>query len=110
MRRRAPAEMAAPPIPQISSEKEASMNPSSPPVLDPPEPLVIETRRINLNLATKTYDDLQILCKARSRTMTDLIRFGLALVKLYFEEQDKGNLLTVSTREGKAIREIIFPD
>jgi hypothetical protein len=71
---------------------------------------VAETQRVNLNLATKAYEDLQQLCKQTQRTMTEIIRFGLALAKLYFDERRKGNSLMITTSDGTAIREIVFPD
>ena len=77
-------------------------------VIEPPQVLA-KTKRVNLNLAMKSYQDLESLAEKTGRTMTDIVRFGLALVKLYLEEHEKGNILLVASRNGKAISEIRFP-
>jgi hypothetical protein len=71
---------------------------------------VAQTKRINLNLAMKSYQDLERLAQQTGRTMTDIVRFGLALVKLYSEETAKGRKLVIASENGKAISEIRFPD
>jgi hypothetical protein len=68
------------------------------------------TKRVNLNLALRSYEDLERLSEKTDRTMTDTVRFGLALVKLYLEETEKGNKLIIASPEGKPISEIRFPD
>ena len=68
------------------------------------------TKRVNLNLALKSYQDLERLARQTDRTMTDIVRFGLALVKLYLEETAKGRKLIIASETGKAISEIRFPD
>lgn len=68
------------------------------------------TKRVNLNLAMKSYQDLERLALQTGRTMTDIVRFGLALVKLYLEETAKGRKLIIASENGKAISEIRFPD
>ncbi len=75
----------------------------APPVVEP------KTKRVNLNLAAKSYKDLDDLSVKTGRTMTDIVRFGLALAKLYLEEQEKGNKLLIASRNGKPISEIRFP-
>ena len=70
----------------------------------------IKTKRISLNLAMKSYQDLESLADKTGRTMTDIVRFGLALVKLYFEETRQGRKLIIASSTGKAVSEIRFPD
>ena len=78
-------------------------------VLEPPTKTEPTTKRINLNLAMKSYKDLDHLARTTDRTKTDIVRFGLALVKLYLEETEKGNKLLIASSNGKAISEIRFP-
>jgi hypothetical protein len=68
-----------------------------------------KTKRVNLNLAMKSYEDLERLADKTGRTMTDIVRFGLALVKLYLEETENGRKLIIASPDGKAISEIRFP-
>jgi len=68
-----------------------------------------KTRRVNLNLAAQSYADLDSLANKTGRTMTDVVRFGLALVKLYLEETGQGNKLFIGSPNGKVISEIRFP-
>jgi len=69
-----------------------------------------KTKRVNLNLAAKSYQDLETLARRTERSMTDVIRFGLALVKLYLEETSQGRKLVIASAKGKPISEIRFPD
>ena len=69
----------------------------------------LKTKRVNLNLTTKSYQDLEALAEKTGRTMSDIVRFGLALVKLYVEEDSKGNKLTIASPKGRPISEIRFP-
>ena len=68
------------------------------------------TKRVNLNLAMKSYEDLERLAQQTGRTMTDIVWFGLALVKLYLEETTKGRKLIIASDDGRAISEIRFPN
>lgn len=68
-----------------------------------------EERRINIKLSAKSADDLQKLCDSENLTISQIVRFGLTLVKLYFEERRKGNILVVATPSRRAIKEVVFP-
>ncbi len=76
---------------------------------DEQKKLSSDTKRINLNLSTKSYQDLQHLADTTGRTMTDIVRFGLAVAKLYLEETRKGKKFVIA-KNGKAETEIKFPD
>lgn len=69
----------------------------------------LKTKRVNLNLAVKSFQDLEHLAEKTGRTMSDVVRLGLALVKMYVEEEDKGNKLIIASPKGKVISEIRFP-
>jgi len=63
------------------------------------------TRRVNMNLPQKTYDQLEKLAAEKGKTLSEVIRDALAL-ELWFEEtRDEGGRVLVE-RNGKA-REII---
>jgi hypothetical protein len=68
-----------------------------------------KTKRFSLNLPMKLYLELDYLANDTDRNMTEIVRFGLALVKLYLEESAKGNKLIIAASDGKAVSEIRFP-
>ena len=67
-------------------------------------------RRVNLNLSEKAYNDLHELSAETSRTMTEVIRLGLGLVKLAVTEARTGNKLVVVSQEGRPLKEILLPN
>jgi hypothetical protein len=67
------------------------------------------SRRVNLNLSEQAYSDLQSLCKGTNRTMTEVIRLGLGLVKIAITEAGSGNKLVVASERGKPLKEIVLP-
>ena len=78
-----------------------------------PDPAVtapVEDKRISIRLSAKSGEELENLCRLETKGITDLVRFGLALARLYFEENRKGNILVVATPNHRAIKEIVFPD
>lgn len=66
-------------------------------------------KRLNLNLTEQAYDDLSNLASKTNRSMTEIVRIGLGLVKLAFEEQSKHNRLVVADANLKPLREIVLP-
>jgi len=63
------------------------------------------TRRVNMNLPQKTYDELEKLAAEKGKTLSEVIRDALAL-ELWFEQtRDEGGRVLVE-RNGKA-REIV---
>ena len=86
-------------------------------VLEDPEIVDVKTRegdavslkRLNLNLAEKAFNDVQALAKRTNRSMTELVRLGLGLVKIALEARDRGERLAVVDNAGKPLREILIP-
>jgi len=68
-----------------------------------------ETRRLNLNLSQKAYDEVAVLSKKYHRSMTEIIRLGLGLAKVALDEAEKGNKLVVTDEGGEQLKEIILP-
>ena len=66
-------------------------------------------RRVNFVLSEKAHTDLVSLSKYSMRSMTELVRLGLGLVKLALEEQQNGNKLVVTTADGRQLKEIVLP-
>jgi hypothetical protein len=66
-------------------------------------------KRLNLNLAPQAYDDLSSLSRTTNRSMTEIVRLGLGLMKLAFEEQARHNRLVVTDATLKPLREIVLP-
>ena len=66
-------------------------------------------KRLNLNLAEQAYDDLSNLSRTTNRSMTEIVRLGLGLMKLAFEEQAKHNRLVVTDANLTPLREIVLP-
>jgi metal-responsive CopG/Arc/MetJ family transcriptional regulator len=63
------------------------------------------TKRINMNLSQKTYDELAKLANEKGKTLSEIIRDALAL-ELWFEETRKEGGRILVERGGKA-REIV---
>lgn len=70
-------------------------------------PVVV--KRVNFLLSEKTYVDLVNLSKETMRSMTELVRLGLGLVKIVIEAQRHGQRLIVTTADGNVIKEIVLP-
>ena len=66
-------------------------------------------RRVNFVLSEKAHTDLVSLSKHSMRSMTELVRLGLGLVKVALEAQQNGNKLVVTTAEGQPLKEIVLP-
>jgi hypothetical protein len=68
-----------------------------------------ETRRLNINLPENVAQDLERLANDSGRTMTDVVRTALGLVKIAQEVKDKDQKLIVADAEGKPLKEIVLP-
>jgi hypothetical protein len=66
-------------------------------------------RRVNFVLSEKAHTDLVGLSKHTMRSMTELVRLGLGLVKVALEAQQNGNKLVVTTADGQPLKEIVLP-
>lgn len=65
-------------------------------------------RRLNINLPEHVFSQLQELADKSGGSMTSVIRNGLSLAKLAYQEIERGNKLAVVSREGKVLREIVL--
>ena len=73
------------------------------------EPPPLKNRRLNLNLSEQAYADVNVLAKDTRRSITELVRLGLGLVKIALQESRSGNKIIVTTSDGKPIKELVLP-
>jgi hypothetical protein len=66
-------------------------------------------KRVNLVLSNGSYDGLVDLSKQTRRSLSELIRWGLALVRIAIEEGRNGNRLVITNPDGQPIREVVIP-
>jgi hypothetical protein len=67
-------------------------------------------KRVNFILSEKSHADLANLAESTHRSMTDVVRLGLGLVKIALEAARNGQRLVVTSAEGQPIKEIVLPD
>ena len=67
------------------------------------------TKRLNINLPAQVFSDLVNLSKRSGRSMTEIVRIALGLVKIALDETERGNKLVVTTSTGDTIKELIIP-
>lgn len=65
--------------------------------------------RLNVNIPESARAEVEQLAEISGRTITDLVRFGLSLVKVVLYESRLGNKLVVTTPDGKALKELVIP-
>ncbi len=66
-------------------------------------------KRLNFILSDTAYRELQQLAKESRRSMTELVRYGIGIMKIAIEAQRDGNRLMIVDRTNKAVREIVIP-
>jgi hypothetical protein len=67
------------------------------------------TRRLNLILSQRAYDDAALTAKAHNRSMTEIVRLGLGLVKLALDAAANGDRIVIADKDGNPKREIVLP-
>ena len=66
-------------------------------------------KRVNFVLSEKGYSDLVALAKDTRRSMTEIVRLGLGLVRIAIEAEREGNRLIVTSKVGDPIKEVVLP-
>jgi len=79
------------------------------PLSDPSVENIERIKRINIALSDRAYSDLQASARDGRRSMTELVRLSLGLVKILIEAQNKGYRMYVTTPDGTAVKEIVLP-
>ena len=67
-------------------------------------------KRVNFILSERAYSDLTTLADSTHRSMTEVVRLGLGLVKIALEASRGGHRLVVTNAEGHPIKEIVLPE
>jgi hypothetical protein len=70
---------------------------------------LVGTKRLNINLSERAHAELQSLGSETHRSMTELIRLSVGLLKIALEASRDGNKLVITTRDGHALKEIVLP-
>ena len=65
-------------------------------------------KRLNINLPLPVFGELDTLARNSGRTMTEIVRTALGLVKVAIEAEQNNNKLAVVTPEGKLLKEIVL--
>ena len=68
-----------------------------------------DVKRLNINLPRESYDELQSLAKNSHRSMTDVVRTALGLVKVAMEEERRSNSISVVNSRGETIKQLVLP-
>lgn len=69
----------------------------------------MESRRLNINLPGQVALDLENLSNTSGRSMTEIIRNALGLVKIAHDVVENDQKLVIADSSGKPIKEIILP-
>jgi len=70
---------------------------------------VLEKRRLNINLSPAARTEVTRLAEHSSRSITELVRLALSLLKVVMNETERGHKLIVTTEEGKPLKELVIP-
>ena len=69
----------------------------------------VGNKRLNVSLSERAYSDLMNAARETRRSMTELVRLGISLVRVALEAERNGHRLIVATDDGKALKEIVLP-
>jgi hypothetical protein len=67
------------------------------------------TKRLNANLPSEFYSEVERLADEHGWTITDLIRLALNLLKIGYDAVREGNRLAVVNKRGRVIKEVLLP-
>lgn len=65
-------------------------------------------KRLNVNLPRDAYEELKGLADKSHRSMTEVVRTALGLVKIAMEEEEKKNSLAIINRNDEVVKEIVL--
>jgi hypothetical protein len=69
----------------------------------------VGSKRLNVSLSERSYSELSRASQETRRSLTELVRLGIGLVRIALETEKQGNRLIVATPDGKAVKEIVLP-
>ncbi len=68
-----------------------------------------ERQRFNVNLSQRAYADLKSVAEETGRSMTEIIRMGIGLVRIIDGELRDGHKIVVKSKSGETLKELIIP-
>lgn len=66
-------------------------------------------KRVSVILTEEAFNELQRVSTQTRRSMTEIFRLGLGVVRLALDEQQRGNKLVIADNNNKPLREIVLP-
>lgn len=66
------------------------------------------TKRLNVNLPANSYAELKRLAEETNRSMTDVVRTALGLVKIAMEEEKRQHSVAIIDANDKVVKEIVL--
>ena len=69
-----------------------------------------EIRRLNLKLTSEAYGALSAAARRKGCSMTELIRWGIALIIVALDAAREGKKLAVIAEEGRVVKELLLPN
>ena len=70
---------------------------------------LVETKRINFHLSERAHAELQRMSRETHRSMTELLRLALGLLKVAFEADRNGHKIVIASADGNPVKEIVLP-
>jgi len=70
---------------------------------------VADTVRLNVNLPAAVADDLVKMSEQSGKTMTEIVRNALGLVKLAQDVSNRNQKLIITDSNDKPLKEILLP-
>jgi hypothetical protein len=67
------------------------------------------SRRLNFILTQASFEDFQRMAFQTGRSMTDLLRYALGVMKIVVEAHRSGQRIVVIDKDNKAVKEIVLP-
>ena len=65
--------------------------------------------RLNLNLSETAREQITALAEQSDRSITELVRLALSVLKVILDERKEGHKLIVMTPDGKPLKELVIP-
>lgn len=69
----------------------------------------VSEKRFSVTLSGSAYNDLKEIADSTGRTMTDVVRLGIGLVRTFTNETRLGHRISVSSSSGQVIKDLILP-
>ena len=68
-----------------------------------------EPKKLKLIISEDAFQDVQELVRNQHKSITELVRLGLGLIKIVLDEIRAGHHLVITDQNGQPLREIVLP-